>query len=788
MFRFVALFALVSLACGASLPDELDGRIVNGVDTTIAAHPYQVSLQLKSGSHFCGGSIVSSEFIVTAAHCLQSYSASQIYVRLGSTYYNSGGELVSVKSFTYHPGYNSKTMVNDIAVIRLSSPVAESSNIKYIELAEETPATGTLAVVTGWGTKCYLTCISLPTTLQEVEVDIVDEADCASSTYKYGSQIQETMVCAYAVSKDACQGDSGGPLVANSKLVGVVSWGYGCARTGYPGVYSDVPSLRSWVESTMASMSFHQEITLNQFLKMFRFVALFALVSLACGASLPDELDGRIVNGVDTTIAAHPYQVSLQLKSGSHFCGGSIVSSEFIVTAAHCLQSYSASQIYVRLGSTYYNSGGELVSVKSFTYHPGYNSKTMVNDIAVIRLSSPVAESSNIKYIELAEETPATGTLAVVTGWGTKCYLTCISLPTTLQEVEVDIVDEADCASSTYKYGSQIQETMVCAYAVSKDACQGDSGGPLVANSKLVGVVSWGYGCARTGYPGVYSDVPSLRSWVESTMANSLVDDTLFYPTITMLRFIIIICALLSLAFGAYMSPHLDGRIVGGKATTIEEHPYQVSLSTKLGGHFCGGSLISENIVVTAAHCLQSFKASSIRIRAGSTNNKKGGELVKVAAVKYHPNYNASTIENDVGILKLATAIQKTESVGYIELAQTSPATGISAVVTGWGTKCFAYCLIPPTTLQAVELEIVQRADCASNTYKYGDLIKESMLCAYALKKDSCQGDSGGPLVAEGKLVGIVSWGYACAKKGYPGVYSDVASLRGWILEAIAEI
>lgn len=249
-----------------------------------------------------------------------------------------------------------------------------------------------------------------------------------------------------------------------------------------------------------------------------------------------------------------------------------------------------------------------------------------------------------------------------------------------------------------------------------------------------------------------------------------------------------ILCAFLSIVVGAYISTELDGRIVGGVATTIEAHPYQVSLSTKLGGHFCGGSLIGADIVVTAAHCLQSFKASSIRVRIGSTNNKQGGEIIKVSAAKYHPAYNPSTIENDVGILKLSTSIQESESVGYIELAETIPATGTPAVVTGWGTKCYSYCLIPPTTLQAVDLEIVQREDCASSAYRYGEKIKESMVCAYALKKDSCQGDSGGPLVVDRKLVGIVSWGYACAKKGYPGVYSNVAMLRSWILNAITEI
>nr|P51588.1 RecName: Full=Trypsin; Flags: Precursor [Sarcophaga bullata]CAA64354.1 trypsin-like enzyme [Sarcophaga bullata] len=250
---------------------------------------------------------------------------------------------------------------------------------------------------------------------------------------------------------------------------------------------------------------------------MLRFIAVFALVNCALAGTLPNDLDGRIVNGVDTTIEAHPYQVPLQNAALSHFCGGSIISEDLVVTAAHCMQSYTASQIKVRLGSTIYNEGGELVSVKAFKFHEGYNPKTMVNDVALIKLATPVRESSKIRYIRLADRTPPTGTPAVVTGWGTKCFLTCVSLPKTLQEVEVDIVDQKACASNEFKYGSQIQDTMVCAYALKKDACQGDSGGPLVANNQLVGIVSWGSGCARVGYPGVFCDVPSVRSWIEKT-------------------------------------------------------------------------------------------------------------------------------------------------------------------------------------------------------------------------------------------------------------------------------
>ncbi|XP_065367598.1 trypsin-like [Calliphora vicina] len=254
MFRFIALFALVSCAFTASIPDDFEGRIVNGVDTTIQAHPYQVSLQTNDGFHYCGAAIISEDIIVTAAHCMQKYKANEFKVRLGSTEYNNGGELVAVKAFRFHEGYNAKTKEYDVAVIKMATPVRESSTIRYIKLAEKTPTTGTTAVVTGWGSKCFLICLKSPTVLQEVEVDIVDEQQCASSEYKYGSQIKKTMLCAYGIKKDACQGDSGGPLVAENRLVGVVSWGNGCGRNGYPGVYCDVASVRSWIEKTASEL------------------------------------------------------------------------------------------------------------------------------------------------------------------------------------------------------------------------------------------------------------------------------------------------------------------------------------------------------------------------------------------------------------------------------------------------------------------------------------------------------------------------------------------------------
>uniref|UniRef100_A0A1B0AAJ1 Peptidase S1 domain-containing protein n=1 Tax=Glossina pallidipes TaxID=7398 RepID=A0A1B0AAJ1_GLOPL len=247
---------------------------------------------------------------------------------------------------------------------------------------------------------------------------------------------------------------------------------------------------------------------------MFRYFLVCICLSAVVAGPLPNELTaGRIVNGVETTIENRPYQVSIQWERGNHFCGGSIISEDIVVTAAHCVAFKDPSELQVRLGSTYNNEGGIVVGVKATKYHEKFDGDILWYDIAIVKLDKPVKQSSVIRYIEMAKKVPKTGTPAVVSGWGTKCFSVCPLSPV-LMEVEVTFLEREDCASKTYLYGDQIKETMVCGYAKEKDSCQGDSGGPFVAEGKLVGVVSWGERCALEGYPGVYADVAALRNWV----------------------------------------------------------------------------------------------------------------------------------------------------------------------------------------------------------------------------------------------------------------------------------
>lgn len=217
-----------------------------------------------------------------------------------------------------------------------------------------------------------------------------------------------------------------------------------------------------------------------------------------------------------------PFQVSLQkdgLFGRSHICGGSIIDEHHVLTAAHCIKGVNPGSMFAVLGEydLSVETGTEQVIVATdLTIHEHYDGQTFTNDVGVLRLLATIIYSDTVQPIDLPEQMELLegGELVLTTGWGTT--VEGGSIPDILRKVEVPVVSDTDCRVS---YGvTDIADHMICAGLPEggKDACQGDSGGPLFANGTQYGIVSWGYGCARPNYPGVYTEVAYFVDWINN--------------------------------------------------------------------------------------------------------------------------------------------------------------------------------------------------------------------------------------------------------------------------------
>ena len=242
----------------------------------------------------------------------------------------------------------------------------------------------------------------------------------------------------------------------------------------------------------------------------------------------------------------------------------------------------------------------------------------------------------------------------------------------------------------------------------------------------------------------------------------------------------------LKLLFLAVPRIHNNGRIIGGDVIPIENIPYQVSLRY-LGNHYCGGSIISSQYVLTAAHCSKNF-FWFYSILAGSSNKLIGGSVHNVKRIIRHNDYNLNegVPKNDIALFEVSGPFNFDKTRAMIPLFTGEATPGSNAIVSGWGTTLTDS---SPIYLQAVKVPIISKKDCNKAYQDDISSLPEGQICAAYPEggKDACQGDSGGPLAINGSLAGIVSWGIGCAKKGHPGVYTEVAFHLSWIRKYVTQ-
>ncbi|XP_023234477.1 uncharacterized protein LOC111634033 [Centruroides sculpturatus] len=612
--------------------------VVGGKDAEPFSWPWMVSIHQKTPlgeGYVCGGCIISDRYILTAAHCFgeNTKPASEYLVKRQGIKKELGIN-EEVENVKLHPDFKNGQHYNDIAIITLKNPLL--FNDKFMPACLPTEQIDYLdrkVTVLGWGDTSFAGRSS--DILQEATLDVIPTSECNASYSKLRSSaipkgVTQDFLCAgiFEGGKDACQGDSGGPLMTrefpslNWAVVGVVSFGYQCARAGYPGIYTKISNYIQWINDNtnliIYSMKHYfilnlififinqvwmenpEDLTFNpgiifniqnfeegescqvnythrgicteimhcKTITNFRkskpkicswnnkvpiiccpstSIGDFGNFAIkpACGKKLitstkPNGTTFRIpgqkfdvslvAGGRNAKLFSWPWMVSIHYRTfigESYLCGGCIISDQYILTASHCFGESGlkpATEYIVKTKGLFKNEGSDHYLDKVIL-HPGYKVGQYYDDIALLKLKEPIIFQETVLPACLPfENKDYLNEKATVLGWGDTSYAGRPS--EILQEVTINVVSNKNCNASYSKLRQSslrrgITENFICAGVNQggKDACQGDSGGPLLVENEsniwmVVGVVSFGYQCAKVGFPGVYTRVSKYIPWI----------------------------------------------------------------------------------------------------------------------------------------------------------------------------------------------------------------------------------------------------------------------------------
>uniref|UniRef100_A0A3B3DV77 Peptidase S1 domain-containing protein n=1 Tax=Oryzias melastigma TaxID=30732 RepID=A0A3B3DV77_ORYME len=251
-----------------------------------------------------------------------------------------------------------------------------------------------------------------------------------------------------------------------------------------------------------------------------------------CGVA---PLNTKIVGGGNAQAGSWPWQVSLHINDlGSHICGGTLISDQWVLTAAHCIVTKVLSRwtLYFGKETQAASSSNEVSrSITKIIVHPNYNNTLFNNDIALMKLSNTVPFNNYIRPVCLASSSSLfyTSTSCWITGWGKLNKNDSLPSSQPLQEVQVPVVGNKQCSCDYVNVsGVDITTNMICAGQENKGACQGDSGGPLQCKQGSswiqAGITSFGIPCALQGYPEVYARVSEFQAWITAQVEGAAVN------------------------------------------------------------------------------------------------------------------------------------------------------------------------------------------------------------------------------------------------------------------------
>ncbi|XP_026548840.1 ovochymase-1 [Notechis scutatus] len=737
-------------------------RIIGGRMSLPGGQPWQVSIK-QGRSHFCGGSLIGDDVVVTAAHCIIDFDlkvVKNLIVTVGEFDLRSGDEEeqnVPVSEIVVHPDFNRfGYMDSDIALLYLKHHVQYGYEVQPICLPhkEDVFEAGTLCVVSGWGKTSEAG--SLSSILQEVELPIIDSITCSELLKTLNLPPgQRSMLCAGFPDggRDACKGDSGGPLACRKAsglwtLVGITSWGIGCGKgwltdkringsRGSPGIFSKVNELLDFITQHMTTEpgpSFLSASSLEECNP--HGVLVFGESGLVRYPRLAEDnyLDNgwciwNLTVSEDKIILVEFIKLDIEDQIECDHDYVAFYSSEKELIGKICgdvlpspllIESDQAIVIFVSDGSI----GGRGFEFTFSAVHPASEAGSGCGSIAML------VEEGKIDTANYPGLYPSS----------TKCHW-LIEAPVD-RVIKLEFEDFAveisqDCIyDAVVVYGDTEEEhqlALLCGFSIPSPVWS-------PGNIMLIHFES----DEENNFRGFKAKFTFFSSATSNAEYEGVLSISAFEPKDIPLD----ICG-----FPPFGPQRLSTHIIGGEEACPHCWPWQVSLHF-LGDYRCGGAVINSTWVLTAAHCVK------------ITNN---------------PSYWTIVAGNHDRILKEAAEqclVHQRGKMHYSEI--------------------FFYCFIVgglATRLQQMHVPLVANDLCEQKYYfNHPGGITPQMLCAgfASLEShDSCQGDSGLLLCQnENKpfiLHGIASWGVGCAQPKRPGVYSRVSAFFDWIVSIIKE-